>query len=151
MQQAATDFGSTRSMVNAKRRNVGAADRVISAALGGLTLLTLGRRRGLGRLLAATAGTLLVTRAATGHSQVYEATGISSAPLDENYSEIPASVVETEESGQVVGGPLVGESMSTSYEDPDRALGSGSGTSPGWANVIPERYGEPDLPDLSID
>jgi uncharacterized membrane protein len=66
------------------RHNVGRVDRIASAALGAWTLTRLGKRHGLlGTALTATAGALLLTRAATGHSRLYEATGMSSASLGE--------------------------------------------------------------------
>jgi len=67
----------------AHRHNVGKADRVISALLGAQTLLRMGKWHGWGRAAAATSGMMLITRAATGHSKVYEALGVSSASLDE--------------------------------------------------------------------
>lgn len=83
MHQVAKDYRSPSAAAPTKRRNVGKTDRVISATLGTMALLSLGKRRGIGRLFTATAGALLVTRAATGHSRVYDATGISSASLEE--------------------------------------------------------------------
>lgn len=65
------------------RHNVGKADRVISALLGAQTLLRIGKWHGWGKAAAATSGIMLITRAATGHSKVYEALGVSSASLAE--------------------------------------------------------------------
>lgn len=66
----------------ATRRNVGETDRVVSALLG-VWMLTGRRRRrhGLGKALAVTTGVLLIRRAATAHSAVYERLGVSSAEL----------------------------------------------------------------------
>lgn len=68
---------------SAHRRNVGKADRVISAMLGAQSLLRIGRWHGLGKAAAAAGGLMLLTRAATGHSKFYEALGVSSAGLKE--------------------------------------------------------------------
>lgn len=68
---------------SAHRRNVGKADRVISAMLGAQTMLRMGRWHGWGKAAAATSGMMMLTRAATGHSKVYEALGVSSAGLQE--------------------------------------------------------------------
>ena len=60
--------------------NVGQAERVASAALGG-TLLMLGLgRRSLGGAAVAALGGGLVYRAATGHCNLYEALGVDTAP-----------------------------------------------------------------------
>ncbi len=62
--------------------NVGDAERLASAALGAL-LIALGlRRRGAAGAALGALGGLAAARAATGHSRVYEATGVSSAPLE---------------------------------------------------------------------
>ncbi|MRR11037.1 DUF2892 domain-containing protein [bacterium] len=68
---------------SAHRHNVGKADRVISAMLGAQTLLRMGKWHGWGKAAAATSGIMLITRAATGHSRVYEALGVSSAGLEQ--------------------------------------------------------------------
>lgn len=66
-----------------KQHNVGKTDRVLSALLGASTLIRVGRRHGMGKAAAATSGLMLLTRAVTGHSKMYEALGVSSAALGE--------------------------------------------------------------------
>lgn len=91
MQATMQPTGSGTSVITPPRHNVGKADRVVSAAVGAWALMRLGQRRGmlghrrgmLGKALIATAGAMLLTRAATGHSKVYQATGVSSAALHE--------------------------------------------------------------------
>lgn len=68
---------------SAHKHNVGKADRVLSALLGATTLLRMPKRHGVGKAAAATSGIMLLTRAATGHSKVYDALGVSSARLGE--------------------------------------------------------------------
>jgi len=63
--------------------NVGKTDRVLSALLGATSLIRLGKRHGMGKAAAMTSGIMLLTRAATGHSKMYEALGVSSAALGE--------------------------------------------------------------------
>lgn len=76
-----------------KHQNVGTGDRVLSALVGTAILRGAGKRSGAGRLLATTAGTMLLTRAATGHSQVYDRLGVSSAALKKGAGiDIEASV-----------------------------------------------------------
>lgn len=65
------------------KHNVGKADRVLSALLGATTLLRMRHFHGMGRAAAATSGLMMLTRAATGHSKVYDALGVSSAHLAE--------------------------------------------------------------------
>lgn len=65
------------------KHNVGKADRVLSALLGATTLLRMTRWHGVGKAAAVTSGIMLLTRAATGHSKVYEALGVSSTSLKE--------------------------------------------------------------------
>lgn len=66
------------------RRNVGTGDRVVSGLLGAWSMSRLGRPRGfLGKAAIAAAGSLLLARAATGHSRTYDAIGVSSASLEE--------------------------------------------------------------------
>lgn len=67
----------------ARRHNLGKADRVLSALLGATTLISTVRWHGVGRAAAAGSGMMLLTRAATGHSKVYDALGVSSAALGE--------------------------------------------------------------------
>lgn len=68
----------------ATRHNVGTADRVVSALLGAWMLTgRRKRRRGIGKVFAVVGGALLLQRAASGHSMVYEQLGVSSAALDE--------------------------------------------------------------------
>lgn len=66
----------------AVRRNVGDTDRLVSALLG-VWMLTGRRRRrhGVGKAVAVATGVLLIRRAATAHSAVYEQLGVSSAEL----------------------------------------------------------------------
>ncbi|MHB1324031.1 MAG: SRPBCC family protein [Coriobacteriia bacterium] len=68
---------------SAQKHNLGKADRMLSAVIGVTALLRLGRWHGAGKAAAATSGIMLLTRAATGHSKVYDALGVSSASLGE--------------------------------------------------------------------
>lgn len=65
------------------RHNVGRTDRLISAAmgLGALSLVRRAKRPLVKGLIAAT-GAALITRASSGHSKVYQVTGLSSESLD---------------------------------------------------------------------
>lgn len=63
--------------------NVGRIERVVSAAAGVGMLSAATARRGPGRPVLAVLGTLATLRAATGHSRVYEAAGLTSADLGE--------------------------------------------------------------------
>lgn len=84
MQATMQPRGAGATVITPARHNVGKTDRIVSAALGVWTLMHLGRRRGaLGKLATAATGAMLLTRAATGHSRVYDATGVSSASLRE--------------------------------------------------------------------
>lgn len=77
-------FRNRAASQSATHRNVGNLDRWISGVLGGLMLTrTPGRKTGLGKVASLTAGTMLLTRAATGHSQMYEMLGVSSATLEQ--------------------------------------------------------------------
>lgn len=79
---------------SAHEHNVGKADRVISALLGAQTLLRIGRWHGWRKAVAATGGIMLITRAATGHSKVYETLGVSSAGLAEQAGiDLSASII----------------------------------------------------------
>lgn len=67
-----------------QRHNVGQVDRWVSGLVGGLMLRSVGRRQSaLGKAWALTGGTMLLARAATGHSRVYDAMGVSTARLAE--------------------------------------------------------------------
>lgn len=78
---------------SAHKHNVGKVDRVLSALLGATSLIGMPRLHGPGRAAAATSGMMLLTRAATGHSKVYQALGVSSASLAEGGGiDIDASV-----------------------------------------------------------
>lgn len=61
------------------RRNLGTAERWLSAAFGIMTLSTMGKRSALGKVAAATTAGMLLTRSATGHSMLYDRVGVSSA------------------------------------------------------------------------
>lgn len=68
---------------SAHKHNVGRTDRALSAVLGATTLISMVRWHGVGKAAAATGGMMMLTRAATGHSKVYDALGVSSAKLGE--------------------------------------------------------------------
>lgn len=65
------------------RRNVGTAERIISAGFGLMSLRNVGKRSGLGKLMSATTGGMLLARGLTGHSMLYDRLGVSSAELEE--------------------------------------------------------------------
>jgi uncharacterized membrane protein len=89
----AIDANPPTSNGESHRHNVGRADRVLSALIGATSLLELRRFHGFGKAAAVTSGLMLLTRAVTGHSQVYEALGVSSAGLAEGAGiDIDASV-----------------------------------------------------------
>lgn len=79
----AVDAYPPTSNGHSHKHNVGRADRVLSALLGATSLVRIGRFHGVGKAAAATSGLMLLTRAMTGHSKVYEALGVSSASLAE--------------------------------------------------------------------
>lgn len=84
MPSVAERLGATEYRTERKRRNVGTADRLVSAGLGVAALGMMTRpKSSIGKALAATTGAVLLRRAATGRSRVYQATGISSASLKE--------------------------------------------------------------------
>jgi len=78
--------------------NVGAQERLISAGAGALLALYGLKRGGLGGILVAASGAMLVQRAVTGHCRVYEALGMNTADTDgaapEAYFERGIQVVE---------------------------------------------------------
>jgi uncharacterized membrane protein len=89
----AIEANPTSNGDSAHRNNVGRADRILSALIGASALLRLGNRHGVGKAAAAASGIMLLTRAATGHSKVYEALGVSSASLREGAGiDIDASI-----------------------------------------------------------
>lgn len=65
----------------AGRSNLGRTERIVSAAVGGGLLAAATRQRGPARAVLGILGVLGVSRAATGHSRVYEAVGVSSSDL----------------------------------------------------------------------
>lgn len=79
-----TTMGMESRSTRERGRNVGAADRAFSAVLGAWMLTNRRKKRhGLGKAMAVGSGLMLLTRAATGHSTLYDALGVSSASLDE--------------------------------------------------------------------
>src|SRR4051794_5805679 len=78
--------------------NVGSQERLISAGAGALLALYGLKRGGLGGILMATGGAMLIQRAVTGHCRVYEALGKNTADAEgaapEEYFEHGIQVVE---------------------------------------------------------
>lgn len=76
-----------------RRHNVAKTERVVSGLLGGVALLGQRKLHGLRKAAALVAGGEMVTRAITGHSQLYGALGLSSASLAEGAGiDIDASI-----------------------------------------------------------
>lgn len=72
-------YGPRRVAKPSRTRNVGDVERLISAMGGGALAFAGLRRRGLGGAALAAVGSALVHRGATGHCNVYEALGVSTA------------------------------------------------------------------------
>lgn len=69
--------------VRRRRHNVGKSERIASGLLGGAALLGQRWLHGGGKVAALAVGSGMLTRAITGHSQLYGALGVSSAALSE--------------------------------------------------------------------